>query len=97
VIATAAGGAGLAAASSRPAGSGTERFQLMSTAATEHSRDGQGKYQLSAVGIGARSGGKCTLGKPPVPLQELSRLHVSNSAGAVARAACGRCAKEAQK
>ena len=32
---------------------------------------GSGKYQLSILGIGARSGGKCSKTKPPVAFQQI--------------------------
>jgi hypothetical protein len=34
---------------------------------------GHGAYQLSILGIGAKSGGKCSKAKPPVAFQELIR------------------------
>ncbi len=142
-MAVAAGGAGAAGASTRPALSGTEHFQFVSTSATSNRGDviaygaftaraldiegnkvdtfkfangsfkvthspgkgpqtfnpktclglvsqhgtytighgtgayagisGRGKYQLSIVFIGAKSGGKCVRNKPPVVAEIIIR------------------------
>jgi hypothetical protein len=48
-------------------------YQLSGGTGTYAGISGSGKYQLSILGVGARSGGKCSKSKPPVAFQQLIR------------------------
>ena len=48
-------------------------YQLLGGTGKYAGISGHGTYQLSVVGIAARSGGKCSKNKPPVAYQQLIR------------------------
>lgn len=48
-------------------------YKLSGGTGTYAGISGSGKYQLSILGVGARSGGKCSKTKPPVAFQQLIR------------------------
>jgi hypothetical protein len=46
-------------------------YKLLSDTGAYTGISGSGKYQLSILDIGARSGGKCTQSKPPVAFHQV--------------------------